>query len=584
MTTNPGTSANIASALVEMAARHPDMLAVAVPLRRQSGGAYQYREWTYAQLNRESDVVARGLLSGAFEPGMRVVLMVTPSLEFFALTFALFKAGLIPVVVDPGMGVANLSQCLGEAEPEGFIGITKAHVARVLFGWARKTITRQVTVGAKLGWGGETLKQVRMRGLQGQDFHCKEAATDETAAILFTSGSTGVPKGAVYSHGNFTAQVETIRETYGIEPGERDLCTFPLFALFAPALGMSAVIPDMDGSKPATADPDRIIQSIMDYEVTNLFGSPALLRVLGRHVKARGTQLPSLRRIISAGAPMTADILEAVTPALQEGAHVWPGYGATEAMPLCTLDSGTYLRETREQTDRGAGVCVGSPVVNAEIAIIGISDDPISSWSDDLAVPSGTVGEIVAKGPMVTRSYHQREEATALAKIADGDVVRHRMGDLGYRDDQGRIWFCGRKAHRVPTADGDLFTIPVECIFNTHPNIFRTALVGVGPDAMKEPVLCVELHDGDPAKPDHPRWKPFKPDILDPSTPALEGPNLSTLRAEILEIGEAHASCRLIQRVLFPPRFPVDVRHNSKIFREKLALWAEQQLNGRIQR
>ena len=130
-----------------------------------------------------------------------------------------------------------------------------------------------------------------------------ETSEDDIAAILFTSGSTGVPKGAVYTHGNFLAQVELLKETYGIEPGEIDLPTFPLFALFDPALGMSAVIPEMDPTRPANVDPEKILGAIQRYGVTNTFGSPALLHRVGSYGAAHGVKLPTLRRVISAGAP-----------------------------------------------------------------------------------------------------------------------------------------------------------------------------------------------------------------------------------------------------------------------------------------
>src|SRR5262249_41296884 len=155
--------------------------------------------------------------------------------------FALFKIGAVLVLIDPGMGTKNLGVCLGEAEPEAFLGITKAHLARVLFRWARGSVRHLVTVGPRLGLGGYTLEQVRRLGIAKEPYPAASVRSDETAAILFTSGSTGVAKGAVYSHGIFAAQVEMLRRTYGIEPGEIDLPTFPLFGLFAPALGMTAV-------------------------------------------------------------------------------------------------------------------------------------------------------------------------------------------------------------------------------------------------------------------------------------------------------------------------------------------------------
>src|SRR5262249_18850617 len=123
----------------------------------------------------------------------------------------------------------------------------------------------------------------------------------ETSAILFTSGSTGPPKGAVYTHAIFQAQVGIFRDLYAIEPGEIDLCTFPLFALFAPALGMTAIVPDMDPTRPARVDPAKLFEAIDDFGVTNLFGSPALLRRLVEGAEASSRRLPGLKRVVSAG-------------------------------------------------------------------------------------------------------------------------------------------------------------------------------------------------------------------------------------------------------------------------------------------
>src|SRR5262249_39591179 len=174
---------------------------------------------------------------------------------------------------------------------------------------------------------------------------------DETAAILFTSGSTGVAKGAVYTHGIFAAQVESLRRTYGIAPGEVDLPTFPLFGLFGPALGMTEVLPGMDPTRPAQVDPRTILQTVKHYGVTNLFGSPALVRRVALAPEARGQTLPSLRRVISAGAPVPAKVIAAFRALLPKGVQVHTPYGATEALPVASIGSDEVLGETAKRAD-----------------------------------------------------------------------------------------------------------------------------------------------------------------------------------------------------------------------------------------
>jgi acyl-CoA synthetase (AMP-forming)/AMP-acid ligase II len=252
MAEQPPVTVNIASFLPQMARRLPGEPAVVVQRAHRLTDALDYRVWTFRELDDESNRLAAGLRGVGIARGMRTALMVKPSLEFFGLVFALFKIGAVPVLIDPGMGLRNLKDCLGQAEPEAFIGIPQAHVARVVLGWARESLKILVTVGPRLFWGGystDGLKRLAT-GSPPSEGTVAQVAADEVAAILFTSGSTGVPKGAVYTYGIFADQVQCLRELYGIAPGERDLSTFPLFALFGPALGMTSVVPDMDATRP----------------------------------------------------------------------------------------------------------------------------------------------------------------------------------------------------------------------------------------------------------------------------------------------------------------------------------------------
>ena len=380
-------------------------------------------------------------------------------------------------------------------------------------------------------------------------------SSKDRAAIVFTSGSTGPPKGVVYSHGNFLAQLEAVRDLLGVTSEDIDLPTFPLFALFDPALGMATVIPKMDPTRPAKVNPRNIIDPINEFGITTMFGSPSLLDTVGRYGARHGTRLPSLRRVVSAGAPVSPQIIERFLEMLPDGARILTPYGATECLPVAVISSDVILEETGAKTDRGAGVCVGRPVDSIELAIVPISDDPIAEWDPNHALPPDEIGEIVVKGPQATTEYFRAPRHDELSKIADRDgTVRHRMGDLGYLDDEGRLWFVGRKSHRLETADGPMFTGPCEAVFNTHPKVFRTALVGVPRDGDTAPVLCVELERG---------------------VRRSERPRVT---AELEEIAARHEHTRVIRRFLYHPGFPVDVRHNAKIGRAKLAVWASRRL------
>jgi len=545
------TSCNIASHLPAMAAKQPDKAALIAVSGRTAAGRAQYSQFSFFELNAASDCYARGLERVGIGCGVRTVLMVRPSLEFFALVFALFKVGAVPVLIDPAIGLKKLRQCLREVEAEAFIGLPVAHVARLLMGSALRSIRINVTVGARWFWGGHRLRD--LRDADGAAYEMAATDPSDMAAILFTSGSTGIPKGAVYSHGMFSAQVDMLAAIYGFGGDEIDLPTFPLFALFDPALGMTAVLPEMDFAKPGKADPAKLIEAISDHGCTNMFGSPALLRNLGLYGASKGIGLPSLRRVLSAGAPVPHSVLRDVCGMLAAGAQVFTPYGATESLPVCNIGSDEVLEVTAAATAAGKGICVGQPVDGVSVRIIEISDEPIPLWSDELLAAQGAIGEITVAGAVVSASYWARPEQTAAAKIGCGDgSIVHRMGDLGYFDEQGRLWMCGRKAHRVQTLAGPLFTIPIERLFDCHPSVTRTALVGVGEPGSQEPLLLVE------------------------TASLVAGAVPDEVLAGLAELAEQHEASRQITAfAMYPGHFPVDIRHNAKINREELARWAQ---------
>jgi len=447
---------NIAAVLPRLAAEAPERIALRWPGRGGAAG----RVLRYGELDARSDAIAAGLIRYGIVRGSRAVVMVRPSPAFFLLMYALFKLGAVPVLVDPGIERRALRQCLDEAQPDAFIGIPLAQLARRVLGWARGA-KRIVTVGRRWGWGGVTLAQVERDGA-GAGAQLAATAPDEVAAIAFTSGSTGVPKGVVYRHRHFVAQVEMLARALGIEPGGVDLPTFPPFALFDPALGLTSVIPEMDPTRPARADPRKLHAAITRFGVTQLFGSPALIRVLAEY----GAPLPGVRCVTSAGAPVPPEVVARMRQLLDDDAQVWTPYGATECLPV-TLVEGRTLEATRAATEAGAGTCVGTPVEPNRVRIIAISDAPIADWPDVRELPPGEIGEITVTGPTTTDAYFNRERATRAAKIrerlpAGGERCVHRMGDVGYFDDAGRLWFCGRKSQRVETADGALHTEQIE--------------------------------------------------------------------------------------------------------------------------
>ena len=569
---------NIAASLPRLAREHPDRVAIRCPGRN---GRYDIA-LSYAQLDARSDAIAAGLAKHGVARGTRTVVMVRPTPEFFLLMFALFKAGAVPVLVDPGIDRRALKQCLDEAGSEAFIGIPLAHAARVLLGWAYSARVR-ITTGARAWLADTTLAQVERDGA-GAGPQLSDTQPDDVAAILFTSGSTGVPKGVVYRHRHFIAQIDMLRAAFGMQAGGIDLPTFPPFALFDPALGLTSIIPDMDPTRPAGADPRKLVAAIERFGVTQLFGSPALMRVLAEH----GAPLPTVRCVTSAGAPVPPDVVAKMQALLPGDAQFWTPYGATECLPVAAIE-GRELLTLRERTEQGAGTCVGRPVAPNLVRIIRVSDDAIEHWSDEWMVKGSQVGEITVAGPSAIDAYFNRDAMTRMAKIHESltstqlfpaseaeleplppcagegwdggasaasprERIVHRMGDLGYFDREGRLWFCGRKSQRVVTARETLCTEQVEPVFNIHPEVQRTALVGIGERGAQVPVLCVELK------------------------PGVQRAEHERIAGELRHLGEGFVHTAKVEAFLFHPRFPVDIRHNAKIGREKLAAWAAKRL------
>ena len=537
---------NIANRLGRWADEKPDSPAI---IEISSG-----KQKTFKELENESSLLASGLIQSGMKPGNRVLLMVPYGIDFVILAFAMFKAGLVSVLIDPGLGKINVLKCIKQIQPQGMIAISLAHAIRKLLPTTFKSIEHNVTVGKRWFWGGTTLRQLQDSRQAG--FKMPIIEEDDAAAILFTSGSTGPAKGVLYTHGIFNHQVRVLQEQFDIQTDEIDLPTFPLFGLFNSGLGVTSIIPEMDTTRPAQVEPKNIIGPINDFKISSSFGSPALWDTVSQFCRNKNIQLPTLKRIIMAGAPVSGKLLQRFENIVTEDCKIHTPYGATEALPVSLIDRQEILEQTWQFSNKGEGICVGRAIPKVEIRIIAISDHPILKWEEAIQLAPNTVGEIVIKAPWATRTYYNREDLTKLAKIKDGNSFWHRMGDVGRLDEKNRLWFYGRKNQRVITGVKTLFTIPCEAIFNQHPDVKRSALVGIGLRTKQEPVIVIE---------------PTNPNGLKSSVV------LNKFKEELLELGTKTALTQSIKKILFYPKFPVDVRHNAKIYREKLSLWAEKQ-------
>ncbi len=534
--------------LLTMAARQwPEHPAVAEP------NGNDWRQASFSQLERDSHRLATRLAAAGVGPETRMALLVPPGIGFVSLVFALFKTGATIILIDPGIGRKNLVGCLQTADPHGVVGIARAQVARWIF---RKRLphARMNFVTDRNRWPGcQSLVPAANNVAAGNTIPLPERHRDDTAAIIFTSGSTGPPKGVCYSHGNFITQATEIRDWFGIAPGGSDISGFPLFALFNTAMGKTTVFPKMDFTRPADVNPALFLAAVEHFSADQSFGSPALWNTVGRWAEKHGRRMPDLRRVMSAGAPVPAHVLRCVRGLIAADGEVYTPYGATEALPVACNSASVVLGETAQRTANGYGVCVGSRFARIQWKVIEIRDEPIEHMAGAREVKPGEIGELIVRGPVVTGEYLANPAANALSKIADGESFWHRMGDVGRIDEHNRFWFCGRKSQRVIAGDQTLFTVPCESIINTHPAVYRSGLVGLGPARQQQPAIIVEPW------PEHwPRGKTRRERLL----------------REIRGLAGQHDLTRPIRYFLLKRRLPVDIRHNSKIFREQLRSWA----------
>lgn len=549
---------NIALRLSQNAKTFPDKKAVVFPLFNEGSDKYDYISLTFKELDILSNKFAIQLTTLGLKKGDKTLLFLKPSLDFSAMAFALFKLGVVPVFIDPGMGKKNLLKCIKESAPVALIAEKEIHFLKLLHPRVFKSVRMNVTNGSFLF--GKMISIKNMKKEKVQSFTPTQIDPEDNAAILFTSGGTGKPKGVVYTHRIFDQQTTMLQNLYELTPNDIDMPGFPLFSLFTVAMGLTSCLPDMDPTKPGQCDPEKIIQNIKDQNPTFVAGSPAIWERVADYCLLNNITLLSIKYVVMFGAPVSVNLHRKFKLILPQGTTYTP-YGATEALPVTNISGEYILKHTAHLSDEGHGTCVGFPAPNIEIKIIKISDQVIPRYDKALELPINQVGEIIVKGVIATREYLNLPDKTSEAKIYESDqldIFWHRMGDLGFIDEQGLLWFCGRKSHMVETSKQFLYPIPIEAIFNKHPEVKRTALVGIGIPGKQTPAIVIERKDGH----------------------FISGKKRSIFESELLAIAKKHPQAKEIQKFYLSKGFPVDVRHNIKIDRLKLKAEIENDENN----
>ncbi len=515
------------------------------------------RTLTWRELSDDVDAVAGGLTALGYGPGTRVSLLVPPGVDLTVLIYACLRIGAVIVVADAGLGTKGLSRAVKGSAPDVVIGIERALLAARAFRWPGRRISAAALPAARrsalqVQASLNDLRAARNATLPGLP------AADNDAAILFTSGSTGPAKGVVYTHRQLAAMCDTVGSTLGLGPSTPLVAGFAPFALLGPALGAASVTPDMDVTAARTLTAQALADAAAAIDATVVFASPAALRnVLATADTLDTAGRSALGRIslmLSAGAPIPVPLLEMVQELVPAAALHTP-YGMTEALLVADIDlEGIRAAESAARAGldgAGNGVCVGLPVHGARVAVSPL-DGAGAATGDETTTP-GVTGEILVDAPHVKDHYFRLWRTQ---RESERTHPWHRTGDVGHFDADGRLWVEGRLGHII-TAPGQVITpVGPEQALEAVDGVHLAAVVGVGPAGTQAVVAVLET------------------DAAVRRARLADAPLAAAVRSAAQDRGPEFAA------VLTVPALPVDIRHNAKIDRARVAAWSARLLTG----
>ncbi|WP_460477849.1 alpha/beta fold hydrolase [Brachybacterium huguangmaarense] len=549
----------IGQATFDLAAdpRHAREAAV-VELRGADG---QPRTITWSMLAARIEDIAAGLLAHGLRPGQRAVILVTPGADLAAILYACLRVGIVAVVADAGLGAQGLTRAVVGSHVDAIIGIPKALTAARALGWPGRRISVETlpTIDRTVLGVETSIAQLAREGRQMRNLGAPLAAAwpaaDDDAAVLFTTGSTGPSKGAVYTHRQLAAMFDAVGGTLELDPSRGLVAGFATFALFGPALGAPTVVPDMDITEPGRLTAPALAEAVASLGAPAVFTAPAALKNLldtaGELDDAGRAALARVPSYFAAGAPIPAPLLRRLRELLPSARALTP-YGMTECLAVTAIDL-----EGIEAAGEGSGVCVGTPVPGVEIAIAPI--DALGATGRGITDEPDRTGEILVRAPHVRDRYLMLWGTTRQASRFDG---WYATGDVGHIDAEGRLWVEGRTAHVLATAQGPITPVRVETAAESVPSIRRAAAAAVGPVGTQQIVVIAEVEG---------EHRPGRAATPKPAPRALA----EAVRRAVREATGADPVAVFTTRSL-----PTDIRHNSKIDRAGLSRWAERALAG----
>jgi acyl-CoA synthetase (AMP-forming)/AMP-acid ligase II len=490
---------------------------------------------SFADLADRSRRLASLFRQAGLRPGDAIVIFVPMSGPLYEVMAAVLRSGLIPVFVEPALWRETLDNAVSKLPVRGFVGTTAACALR-WFVPALRRIPHAFVAGR--AFPGATPLRAAARCSPTADVEpCPDGAT---ALLTFTSGSTGRAKGVLRTHGMLVATYRILSAQLSLRAGEPNLTTLPFIAFVNLAAGASTVIPDLDSRRPGSADPERLVQQLREWNVSGLVTTPFLARGIAEFCRGSAVRLDSLRHVHTGGAPVLPELLEKLAEAAPQ-AQTGAVYGATEAEPIAFADLNDFGPQERNATRDGRGVLVGRPVDGVTVRVLsdlwGSPRGPYSAGQFERErVRDGVSGEIVVSGPNVSPGY-LGGEGDRQQKIAVNGATWHRTGDAGYFDGSGRLWLTGRCAARIVHDHGTFYPLQAEAALAGLHAVERATLIKNSDERI---VLVVQ-----------PAGAPEDVDIGD--------------------LASRLAWCRP-HEIVMVKRIPMDRRHHAKVIYTELVL------------
>jgi long-chain acyl-CoA synthetase len=452
---------NLASLLTESAERSPDAPAIRL-------GEV---ELSYAELDDRSARLATLLRENGVEQGDRVGVMLPNVPEFPVAYYGVLRAGGV---------VVPMNVLLKRREIAFYLEDSGARLLLAWHGFAEEARAGAADAGAELVEVEPAVFAATLEELEPSP-DVAETAEDDVAVLLYTSGTTGKPKGAELTHLNLARNAEiSSRTTCEVDAGDVVLGALPLFHSFGQTVGMNAslrvgacltLVPKFD--------PGEALATMQRDGVTHFYGVPTMFGALLHHPERERFDTSALRNCVTGGASMPVEVLRGFEDAF--GATVLEGYGLSETSPVACSN--------HPDMERKAG-SIGTPIEGVEMRLVDESDQPVEQ---------GEVGEIVIRGHNIMKGYWQRPEATAEAMRGGW----FHSGDMARTDEDGYFYIVDRKKDLIIRGGYNVYPREVEEVLYEHPKIREAAVLGVPHDEWGEEIgAAVVLHEGEELSPE----------------------------------------------------------------------------------